>query len=69
VPRAALVFDETGAHVFVVQGGVARRVFVTAGRDHGDEVEVSGPITAGQSVAVQGAYELQDGMAVKVAGR
>jgi len=69
VPRAALVFDETGAHVFVVQGGVAKRVFVTAGRDHGDEVEVSGPITAGQSVAVQGAYELQDGMAVKVAGR
>ncbi|HVN01060.1 MAG TPA: efflux RND transporter periplasmic adaptor subunit [Caulobacteraceae bacterium] len=65
-PRAAVVFDETGAHVFVVAGGKARRVFVTAGRDHGDEIEISGPIQAGQVVAVEGAYELQDGMAVKV---
>jgi multidrug efflux pump subunit AcrA (membrane-fusion protein) len=62
------VFDETGAHVFVVAGGKAQRVFVTAGRDHGDEIEVSGAVHAGQVVAVQGAYELQDGMAVKVAG-
>jgi len=61
-----VVFDETGAHVFVVAGGKARRVFVTAGRDHGDEIEISGPIQAGQVVAVEGAYELQDGMAVKV---
>ncbi|HWF76300.1 MAG TPA: efflux RND transporter periplasmic adaptor subunit [Caulobacteraceae bacterium] len=68
VPRGAVVFDETGAHVFVVAGGKAQRVFVTAGRDHGDEIEISGPIKAGQLVAVEGAYELQDGMAVKVAG-
>lgn len=69
VPRAAAVFDETGAHVFVIAGGKARRVFVTVGRDFGDEIEVRGPLIAGQAVAVQGAYELQDGMAVKVAGR
>lgn len=69
VPRAAVVFDETGDHVFVVEGGKARRVFVTVGRDYGDQLEVSGPITAGQTVAVQGAAELQDGMAVKVASR
>jgi RND family efflux transporter MFP subunit len=69
VPRAAAVFDETGAHVFIVAGGKARRVFVTVGRDYGDEIEVRGPLSAGQAVAVQGAYELQDGMAVKVAGR
>ncbi len=68
-PRRALVFDETGAHVFVVANGKAQRVFVTAGRDHGEEIEISGPIHAGQVVAVQGAYELQDGMSVKVAGR
>ena len=68
-PRGAVVFDETGAHVFVVANGKAERVFVTAGRDHGDEIEISGPIKAGQVIAVQGAYELQDGMAVKVAGR
>jgi RND family efflux transporter MFP subunit len=69
VPRAAVVFDETGAHVFVVAGGKARRVFITAGGNFGDLIEVRGPISAGQAVAVQGAYELQDGMAVKVAGR
>ena len=69
VPRAAVVFDETGAHVFVIAGGKARRVFVTVGHDFDDEIEVGGPISAGQVVAVQGAYELQDGMAVKVSGR
>jgi RND family efflux transporter MFP subunit len=69
VPRAAVVFDETGAHLFIIAGGKARRVFVTVGRDYGDDIEVHGAISAGQAVAVQGAYELQDGMAVKVAGR
>jgi len=68
VPRGAVVFDETGAHVFVVASGKARRVFVTAGADHGDAIEISGPVRAGQLVAAQGAQELQDGMAVKVAG-
>ncbi|MBV9509186.1 MAG: efflux RND transporter periplasmic adaptor subunit [Caulobacteraceae bacterium] len=68
-PRAAVILDETGAHVFVVQGAAARRVFVTVGPDQGDEVEISGPVSAGQTVAVQGAYELEDGMAVKVAAR
>ena len=69
VPRAAVVFDETGDHVFVVAGGKARRVFVTVGRDYGDATEIKGPLAAGELVAVQGAYELQDGMAVKVAGQ
>ena len=69
VPRAAVVFDETGDHVFVIAGGQARRVFVTVGHDYGDQVEVKGGVAAGQAVAVQGAYELEDGMAVKVAAR
>ncbi len=69
VPRAAVVFDETGDHVFVVRGGKALRVFVGVGRSYGDRVEVTGPVAAGQQVAVEGAYELQDGMTVKDAGR
>jgi len=69
IPRAAVVFDETGAHIFVIGGGKARRVFVMAGRDYGADIEVRGPLAAGQAVAVQGAYELQDGMAVRVVGR
>jgi hypothetical protein len=68
-PRAAVVFDETGPHLFVVSGGKASRVFVTVGLDQGQDVEVRGPIAAGAQVAVEGAYELQDGMAVKVRGQ
>ena len=68
VPRGAVVFDETGTHLFTVVGGKAHRVFVKAGDGHGDQIEVSGPISAGTMVAVQGAYELQDGMSVRAGG-
>lgn len=67
IPRAAVVFDETGPHVFTVSDGKAHRVFVTVGRDDGESIEVKG-LAAGGQVAVQGAYELQDGMAAKVRG-
>jgi RND family efflux transporter MFP subunit len=66
VPRTAVVFDETGAHLFTVSGGKAHRVFVQTGSDHGDDLEVKGQIAPGALIAVEGAYELQDGMAVKV---
>jgi RND family efflux transporter MFP subunit len=69
VPRAAVVFDETGPHVFTVAGGKAHRVFVQVGLDHGDEIEIRGQLPANAQVAVEGAYELQDGMAVKVRGK
>jgi RND family efflux transporter MFP subunit len=68
-PRASVVFDETGPHLFVVGGGKARRVFVKVGLNHDDDVEISGDVPVGSSVAVEGAYELQDGMAVKVRAR
>ncbi len=69
VPRQAIVFDETGPHLFTVSQGKAHRVFVKAGADHGDVVEITGPVTPGTLVAVEGAYELQDGMAVKARAR
>jgi len=68
-PRAAVVFDETGPHLFTVSGGKAHRVFVKTGLDHGQDIEVAGPLPAGTQVAVEGAYELQDGMAVKARGK
>jgi len=67
VPRAAVVFDEDGAHVFVVAGGKAKLVAVKTGAGQGEDIEVRGPLRAGDAVAVQGAYQLQDGMAVRVA--
>jgi RND family efflux transporter MFP subunit len=69
VPRDAVVFDETGTHLFVVSGGKAHRVFIQTGRTYGDRIEVTGPLQPGQAVAVQGADELEDGMAVKVGGK
>lgn len=69
VPKDAVVFDETGTHLFVLSGGKAQRVFVKVGRDHGPDIEVMGPLTPGQVVAVQGADVLENGMAVKVASR
>jgi RND family efflux transporter MFP subunit len=68
-PRAAVVFDETGPHVFVISSGKAHRIFVKVGLDHGEDIEVTGAIAAGTAVAVEGAYELQDGMAVRVRGQ
>ncbi len=69
VPRAAVAFDEEGAHVFVVTGGKAKLVAVKTGAEDGDEIAVTGGLKAGDTVAVQGAYQLEDGMAVRVAKR
>lgn len=68
-PRAAVVFDETGPHVFSISGGKAHRIFVKTGLDHAGDIEISGALPAGTQVALEGAYELQDGMAVKVRPR
>ncbi|HEY5105667.1 MAG TPA: efflux RND transporter periplasmic adaptor subunit [Caulobacteraceae bacterium] len=66
-PRRAIVFDENGSHLYVVRRGKAREVAVTPGEQQGDDVEVLGAVTAGDVVAVDGAYQLQDGMAVRTA--
>ena len=69
VPRAAVVFDETGDHVFVIAGGKARRVFVAVGHDYGDQVEVEGRRCGRPDRRRPGRLRAQDGMAVKVAAR
>ena len=67
VPRAAVVFDEDGAHLFVIKAGKARQVVVTTGPEQGGDIEVIGALKAGDAVAVQGAYQIQDGLAVRTA--
>ncbi len=69
VPAAAVVYDEAGAHLFVVRRGKARQVAVTPGETQGDDLEVAGALTAGEAVAVQSAYQLQDGLAVRIRPR
>ncbi len=67
VPREAVVFDEAGAHIFVVGAGKAHSVAITPGAPSGDQIEVSGGPPVGTVVAVSGAYQLEDGMAVRTA--
>ena len=70
VPRAALVsWDTVGrqAAVFVVEGGVAKRVGVETGAAPGDRVEVVKGLTPGQEIVTRGGFNLRDGDRVQVA--
>jgi membrane fusion protein (multidrug efflux system) len=68
VPRASVVYDEDGARVFVVRAGKAHRVAVATGPEAGDQIAVTGDLHAGDPVVVVGAYQLQDGLAVRLGG-
>ncbi|WP_426701605.1 efflux RND transporter periplasmic adaptor subunit [Rhodanobacter sp. Col0626] len=65
VPRAAVLHDEHGDYLFQVEHGHAKRVEVTLRSPDGDTVGVQGPLDAQAKVIVLGAYELNDGDAVK----
>lgn len=69
VPRASVVYDENGSHVFVIRGGKAHQVAVTTAAEQADRIAVSGALNAGDQVAVAGAYQLQDGLAVRIAAK
>jgi RND family efflux transporter MFP subunit len=66
VPSASVVYDEDGAHVFVVRAGKAHQVAVTPGPQAGDLIAVTGDLKPGDPVVVTGAYQLQDGLAVRL---
>ena len=66
VPRASVVYDEDGAHVFVVRAGKAHLAPVAIGPEAGDQIGVTGDLHAGDAVVVVGAYQLQDGLAVRL---
>lgn len=68
VPRAAVLRDAKGQYVYqVMPGNKAHRVSVTVKVEHGDTYGVDGALDARQGLVVSGNYELQDGMAVRVA--
>lgn len=66
VPRAAVLYQNGKAYVFVIQSGKAVRRWVDAGADDGERIEIRSGLAANESVVVLGNYELRDGMAVKV---
>ena len=67
VPRDALVLRHNGSFVFRInQENVAERIAVEIGDSAGDLVAVTGPIDAGDRVAIRGAENLQEGAEVKI---
>ena len=65
VPRAAVLHDEHGDYLFQVEHGHAKRIGVTVHSPDGDTVGVQGALDAQAKVIVLGAYELNDGDAVR----
>ncbi len=65
VPRQAVLRDGSGAYLFQVVNGKAKRVAIKTGLEDGDWIEVQSPILANAPVVTLGNYELQDGMAVR----
>jgi RND family efflux transporter MFP subunit len=74
VPRAAVLHDEHGDYLFQfehgqMEQGHAKRVDVKMRSPEGDRVGVQGPLDASATVIVLGAYELDDGQAVRESTR
>jgi RND family efflux transporter MFP subunit len=68
-PRAAVLRDQAGAYLFQIVDGHAKRVNVTTpGPRNEREIAVDGPFDPDAKVVALGAYELEDGMAVRESG-
>lgn len=65
LPRDAVLHDDKGDYVFVVDHDHAKRIDVTLKHPDGDTVGVQGDLDATKRVIVTGNYELDDGDAVR----
>jgi RND family efflux transporter MFP subunit len=66
IPADAVVFDENGVHVAVVENGTARLQKITIARDFGEEVEVHDGVKEGDQVILDPTADLTDGSRVSV---
>jgi len=65
IPRNAVLHDDKGDYVFVVDRDHAKRINVTLKHPDGDTVGVQGGLDSTKRVIVSGNYELDDGDAVR----
>jgi len=65
VPQAALISDQQGVYVFVVDDGKVAIRRVTTGGANGDNMIVTKGLAGGENVIVEGLQSLRPGMAVK----
>lgn len=66
VPREAVIRELREAHVFVVEGTVAKRRDLTLGLEEGDYIEALSGVKPGDKVIVAGQGALKDGSLVKI---
>ena len=66
MPKIAVIANESSAHVFVVDGGKARKRAVTLGVENGESVQVLAGVEPGNTVVTLGQQSLKDGDAVQV---
>jgi RND family efflux transporter MFP subunit len=66
VPADAVVFDQNGLHVAVVENGIARFQKITIARDFGKEVEVHDGVKPGDQVILNPMVDLAEGSKVSV---
>jgi RND family efflux transporter MFP subunit len=67
IPRDALILRQNGSYVFrITDENKAERIEVNIGDSSGDLIGVSGPLAAGDRVAVRGAENLREGAEVKI---
>ncbi|MDQ8160961.1 MAG: efflux RND transporter periplasmic adaptor subunit [Gemmatimonadota bacterium] len=68
VPAEAVVATGTGAFVYLVDGGKAKRTSVKVGRQAGTVVKVDSGLVGGEQVIIEGQNRLQDGAKVELRG-
>jgi RND family efflux transporter MFP subunit len=66
VPAGAIIFNQNGVQVAVVENGVARLRKISIARDRGTEVDVQHGVNAGDQVILNPAVELGDGDRVEI---
>ena len=66
IPADAVVFDQNGLHVAVVENGIAHLQKITIARDFGKEVEVHDGVKPGDQVILNPMVDLVDGSKVTV---
>jgi len=65
-PKASVLQDADGPHVFLVVDDRVRRTAVALGEEVGDDVEIRSGLSGGERVAVTGVAGLEDGRRVRI---
>ena len=66
IPDEAMVFDESGLHVLIVQDGHVHAKSINIYRDFGTTAELREGLSGGEELVVNPPANLNDGAAVKV---